>query len=154
MNRRYHYNIHTRVWIFSIGDNRINIRKQQYIFVFSVLFIPFVLHKKKKNRNPVIRLVWQAKSAFFITCIKIQIRECVCETTYSITSVDFCKIRTIILIATLKLINDHWGLFWEKKYINGRANSVYFFFFLVNSWNNNLKSLQTVYSIVSIVICG
>lgn len=150
MNRRYHYNIHTRVWIFSIGDNRINIRKQQYIFVFSVLFIPFVLDKKR-NRNPVIRLVWQAKSAFFITCIKIQIRECVCETTYSITSVDFCKIRTIILIATLKLINDHWGLF---IYINGRANSVYFFFFLVNSWNNNLKSLQTVYSIVSIVICG
>lgn len=115
MNRRYHYNIHTRVWIFSIGDIRINIRKQQYLFVFSVLFIPFVLDKKKKNRNPVIRLVWQAKSAFFITCIKIQIRECVCETTYSITSVDFCKIRTIILIATLKLINDHWGSFLREK---------------------------------------
>lgn len=112
--RRYHYNIHTRVWIFSIGDNRINIRKQQYIFVFSVLFIPFVLDKKR-NRNPVIRLVWQAKSAFFITCIKIQIRECVCETTYSITSVDFCKIRTIILIETLKLINDHWGSFLREK---------------------------------------
>lgn len=115
MNRRYHYNIHTRVWIFSIGDNRINIRKQQYIFVFSVLFIPFVLDKKK-NRNPVImQTSLTSKISFFITCIKIQIRECVCETTYSITSVDFCKIRTIILIATLKLINDHWGLFLREK---------------------------------------
>lgn len=102
---------------FSIRDIRINIRKQQYIFVFSMLFIPFVLDKNKKNRNPVIRLVWQAKSAFFITCIKVQIRECVCETTYSITSVDLCKIRTIILIATLKLINDHWGLFLREKNI-------------------------------------
>lgn len=114
MNRRYHYNIHTRVWIFSIGDNRINIRKQQYIFVFSVLFIPFVLDIKKKSESSD-QTSLTSKISFFITCIKIQIRECVCETTYSITSVDFCKIRTIILIATLKLINDHRGLFLREK---------------------------------------
>lgn len=114
MNRRYHYNIHTRVWIFSIGDIRINIRKQQYIFVFSVLFIPFVLDIKKKSESSD-QTSLTSKISFFITCIKIQIRECVCETTYSITSVDFCKIRTIILIATLKLINDHWGLFLREK---------------------------------------
>lgn len=114
MNRRYHYNIHTWVWIFSIRDIRINIRKQQYIFVFSVLFIPFVLDIKKKSESSD-QTSLTSKISFFITCIKIQIRECVCETTYSITSVDFCKIRTIILIATLKLINDHWGLFLREK---------------------------------------
>lgn len=115
MNRRYHYNIHTRVWIFSIGDIRINIRKQQYLFVFSVLFIPFVLDKKKSESSDQTSLT--SKISFFYNMYKDpnSIRECVCETTYSITSVDFCKIRTIILIATLKLINDHWGSFLREK---------------------------------------